>query len=290
MEIHMEPVLLVKNISKTYPAFQLQPLSFQMERGTILGLIGRNGAGKTTLLKSLLNIVHPDEGIITYFGLPFSDHEWEIKQKIGFVSGGFPFYSKKKLRTITKVTRSFYPNWDNGAYHHFMDLFRLSEEKTPDQLSAGMRVKYALTLALSHHAELLLLDEPTSGLDPVSREELLDCFLALSDKNVSILFSTHITSDLEKCADQIVYLQNGHIRLDAPRESLFKAYRLLHLTPEQYRSLPLPLIGCKRSKYGYTALLPREDLPGCPVPSSEATLEEIMIHLEQEANHEAAAL
>lgn len=286
----MESVLLVKNVSKAYPEFQLHPLSFQMEKGAILGLIGRNGAGKTTLLKSLLNIVHPDKGDITYFGLSFSDHEWEIKQKIGFVSGGFSFYTKKKLRTITEVTRSFYPNWDTDAYRHFMTLFHLSEEKTPDQLSAGMRVKYALTLALSHHAELLLLDEPTSGLDPISREELLDCFLALSDKGISILFSTHITSDLEKSADQIIYLQNGRIRLDAPRETLLKEYRILHLTPEQCSSFHFPFIGCKRSKNGYTALIRTEDAVACPISSSEATLEEIMIHLEQEAKYETASV
>ena len=128
------------------------------------------------------------------------------------VLGGIDFYPKKKLKTITAVTKKFYVNWDEEAYLRYMALFALDEQKRVDQLSNGMRVKYLIALALSHHAKLLILDEPTSGLDPVSRDELVQLFKALvADGQRSVLFSTHITSDLEKCADAIVYIKEGAV-------------------------------------------------------------------------------
>ncbi|MBU4440407.1 MAG: ABC transporter ATP-binding protein, partial [Firmicutes bacterium] len=154
-------VLAVSNLCKRYNQFQLDNVSFVLEQGTITGFIGRNGAGKTTTLKALLNFVHPDDGEILFFGKSFKANEFEIKQKIGFVAGGINYYPKKKIKTITATTRRFYANWDEQAYQHYMERFALDENKTPDELSAGMKVKYALVLALSHHAELLILDEPT---------------------------------------------------------------------------------------------------------------------------------
>jgi ABC-2 type transport system ATP-binding protein len=174
-----------------------------------MGFIGRNGAGKTTTLKSLLHIVHPDAGDIRFFGLRLDEHEREIKQRIGYAGGAVDFYRRKPIRVLAEVTRGFYDNRDEDAYRRYLDAFSLDETKSPSQLSEGMRVKLSLTLALSHRAELLILDEPTSGLDPVSREELLDAFTFLRGRGVAILFSTHITSDLEKCADDITYLARG---------------------------------------------------------------------------------
>lgn len=204
-------ILEVKNLYKQYPAFFLDRVSFTLEAGKITGFIGRNGAGKTTTLKCLLNFVHPDEGEISFFGKNFLENELEIKQKIGFVSGGISYYPRKKLKLIAKVTKSFYANWDDHAYREYMSLFELDENKTPAELSAGMKVKFSLALAMSHGAKLLLLDEPTSGLDPVSRDELLDVFLELAKRGATILFSTHITSDLDKCADHIIYLKSGRV-------------------------------------------------------------------------------
>lgn len=213
-------VLEVNGLCKTYPAFRLDDVSFRVEAGSIMGFIGRNGAGKTTTLKSLLGLVHPDSGTVRCFGLDFAEHESEIKQRIGYVVSTDGYYKKKKIRTITDVTRSFYPNWDEDAYRHYLDVFHLNEEKAPSQLSEGMKVKYSITLALSHHAELLILDEPTSGLDPVSRAELLDVFTQLRQKGTAILFSTHITSDLESCADAITYIKNGRLLYSGPRAGL----------------------------------------------------------------------
>lgn len=269
--------LKIRNLCKQYPRFSLDQVSFDVKAGHITGFIGRNGAGKTTTLSSLLDLVHPDSGEISFFGLPYSGHEQEIRQRIGFVSGGIDYYPHKKLSVITDVTRRFYVNWDAAAYRACMERFSLDASKTPAQLSAGMKVKYALTLALSHHAELLILDEPTSGLDPVSREDLLELFLALKREGVSILFSTHITSDLEKCADDIVYIRAGRIAAFDGIHAFESRYRLL--TVPSASSIPAQSLGTRISRDGATVLLDAAcDLPG----SRAATLEEIMVHLEKE--------
>ena len=163
-----DAVLEIRGLCKEYPSFRLKDVGFSLARGHIMGFIGRNGAGKTTTLKSALNIVHPSAGELRYFGLDFAENELEIKRRIAFVSGGANYYPNKKLSTVTAVTRSFYEGWDEAAYRRYLQLFALDESKTLKALSAGMQVKYALALALSHGAELLILDEPTSGLDPSS--------------------------------------------------------------------------------------------------------------------------
>lgn len=209
----------VRHLYKEYPSFLLRDLSFSLEPGTITGFIGRNGAGKTTTIKSMLNIVHPSKGEIFYFGMPLIGNECLIKQRIGFSSGAVNYYQKKKLRDIAAVTKSFYQNWDDAAYKKYVRLFSLDENKALCELSEGMKVKCNLLLALSHHAEILILDEPTSGLDPFSRDELTDLFGMLKEHGVAIFFSTHITSDLEKCADHIVYIRNGQIVLSDTKQN-----------------------------------------------------------------------
>ena len=164
-------LLEVQGLRKTYPAFRLEDVSFSVPEGAVMGLIGRNGAGKSTTLKSILGLVHPDAGRVEMFGREFSENERYIKENIGVVLGGIDFYPKKKVRTITDVTRRFYSNWQEEKYRHYLDLFAIDENKRVDQLSSGMRVKYLLALALSHNARLLILDEPTSGLDPVRRAD-----------------------------------------------------------------------------------------------------------------------
>lgn len=275
-------VLKVKGLCKTYPAFTLDHVSFHVGRGRICGFIGRNGAGKSTTLGSLTGLVHPDAGEARFFGMELRGNETAVKRKTGFVSSGVNYYPNRKLRTITSVTRAFYPDWDEAAYERYMKLFHLDEAKTPAQLSAGMKVKYALALALSHRAELLILDEPTSGLDPVSRDELLDIFMQLSSEGKSILFSTHITSDLDKCADDIVYIQRGHILAEEMLDDFVAAYRLVEfdaaaLTPAQREAL----VGEKRVKHDFSALTRAENAALFP-NAREATLEEIMVHLEKE--------
>lgn len=222
-------ILKVESLCKNYPSFRLENVSFSIEKGHIAGFIGRNGAGKTTTLKSILGFLHTDGGEVGFFGKNFRDAEQEIKQQVGYVSGGVRFYPSKKLKTISAVTAEFYENWDDAAYRRYMQRFELDENKTPAQLSDGMRVKYALTLALSHHARLLILDEPTSGLDPVSREELMRIFIELKNEGVTILFSTHITSELDKCADDIIYIKKGRILAAQTLESFKNDPKYAHL-------------------------------------------------------------
>lgn len=268
-------VLEVKGLCKNYPSFRLSDVSFSLGEGRITGFIGRNGAGKSTTLKSMLGLVHPDAGEVRFFGLPFRGHELEVKRNIAFAAGDAAYYPRKKLRTITEVTKSFYPQWDDGAYRNFIENFGLDEGKTPSQLSSGMKVKYSLALALSHHAKLVILDEPTSGLDPVSRDELLDVFMDLSAQGVTIFFSTHITSDLDKCADDIVFIRSGKIEAAGALEDLLAGYRVAQLaqgalTPE----LRAKARGVRRIRGGCDALFAAKDAP--ETGSRAATLEDIM--------------
>ena len=207
----MSTILKVEGLRKEYPGFTLGDISFEMESGRIMGLIGRNGAGKTTTIKAILNLIHRSGGTISYFGMDLKDSEQAIKQQTGYAGGAVDYYKKKKIKNIMAVTKTFYETWDDAAYKRYMNIFSLDEEKTPSELSEGMKVKFSLVLALSHGAKLLILDEPTSGLDPVSRGELLEIFEYLKKQGIAILFSTHITSDLDKCADDISYIRNGRL-------------------------------------------------------------------------------
>lgn len=276
-------VLNVDRLCKKYPDFELKNVSFSLETSKITGFIGRNGAGKTTTLKSLFNYVHPDSGEVSFFGKNFTGNELEIKQKIGFVSGGINYYSKKKIKVITDITKRFYEKWDDKAYQQYMKMFKINEKKTPSELSEGMKVKYSLVLALSHNAELLILDEPTSGLDPVSRDDLLDVFLNLCDKGITILFSTHITSDLDKCADNIIYIKNGQIIADSNMKDFIESYKVAEFMPGMIVDEIKPkLIGLKRTKEGNSALIKADQSSGINGVIKDADLEAIMVHMEKE--------
>ena len=207
----------VRDLNKTYPAFALKRASFSIEAGRITGFIGRNGAGKTTTIKSMLNLVHPDSGKIFYFGKPLAENETEIKKLIGYSTGAVNWYPRKKLKDVIAVVKRCYDTWDEDAYRRYLALFALDENKTALEMSEGMRVKYNLLVALSHNARVLILDEPTSGLDPFSRDELLGLFAELKSHGVAVFFSTHIISDIEKCADDIVYISRGEIVAALPK-------------------------------------------------------------------------
>lgn len=214
----MQNVLEVKGLNKNYQTFSLSDVTFSMPKGSIMAFIGRNGAGKTTTIKAILNFIKKDGGSIEIFGLDNVKDELEIKKNIGFASGGVDYYKNKKIKDVVNITKTFYDNWDEQAYQKYMEVFMLDQNKQVKQLSQGMKVKLNLALALSHGAKLLILDEPTSGLDPVSRDEILTILEKLNQKGVSILFSTHITSDLEKCATHVTYIKQGKIIASAPKE------------------------------------------------------------------------
>ena len=217
-------IVTIRNLRKTYPSFELDRISFSLEAGRIIGFIGRNGAGKTTTIKSMLNLVHPDGGEIEYFGLPLQGNEAAIKKRIGYSTGTINWYPRKKIREIATVMKDFYDSWDGRLYRQFLALFDLNEDKAAIELSEGMKVKCNLLFALSHGAEALILDEPTSGLDPFSRDELLELFEKIRDTGVAIFFSTHIITDIEKCADDIVYISHGRIIAALPKGDFKKQF------------------------------------------------------------------
>lgn len=244
-------LLQVEGLTKRYPNFTLDHISFSLSEGRIMGLIGKNGAGKSTTLKSILNLVQPDQGMIKMFGMDFKENEEQCKQNIGVVLGGIDFYNHKKLAHITKVTKRFYPQWDENAFQNYLKTFFLDQNKRVKELSAGMKVKYMIALALSHHAKLLILDEPTSGLDPVSRDDLLELFRQLvKDGERSILFSTHITSDLDKCADDITYIKDGKLLRSAEKSEFIRSFQHLK-EPGETQELTLEeiMIRTERRRY-----------------------------------------
>ena len=280
-------LLSVKGLTKHYKSFTLNNISFSLEKGYIMGFIGRNGAGKTTTLKSILRLVRPDGGSVEVCGMDFAENETACKQQLGVVFGEFDHYKKKPLRVITEVYKRFYSDWDDGVYRGYMEQFELDDSKLVDELSSGMRVKFALALALSHDARLLILDEPTSGLDPVSRDELLEIFQTIiEDGEHSILFSTHITSDLEKCADFITYIKDGELVISTTHMELLDSYRAVKGTEEQISDdIRTKLIGVRRNKFSFDALIRSEDAElaaGAGLQVSPADLETIMLHIEKE--------
>jgi ABC-2 type transport system ATP-binding protein len=214
----------IRQLRKTYPSFQLKDVSFGIEAGKITGFIGRNGAGKTTTIKSMLNLIHPDSGEIDYFGMPLKGNEKEIKQRLGYSTGTVSWYPRKKIKDIVDIEKRFFDHWDENTYRKYLELFALDESKAPVELSEGMKVKFNLLLALSHKAEILILDEPTSGLDPFSRNELLEIFVQLKNEGVGVFFSTHVISDIEKCADDIVYISKGRIVSALPLNEFIQKY------------------------------------------------------------------
>lgn len=285
-------LLEVRDLEKRYPTFTLDKVSFSLEPGYIMGFIGRNGAGKTTTMKAMLNLIHRDGGEVFVNGRSFFENERACKGEIGFVMGEFDCYKNATLKAITDVTRRFYPTWDQAVYEDYLRRFALVESKKVKELSAGMRVKYALALALSHDARLLILDEPTSGLDPVSRDDLLDVFRSvIEDGSRSILFSTHIISDLEKCADYITYIKGGKVLASTDVLTFRESYRLVSGDREHLEVRRPKLIGCKEHAFGFTGLIRAEDeaaFRSCKI--APADLESIMIYTEQEDSHETASL
>lgn len=278
-------LLEVEGLTKRYPGFTLDSVSFRLETGYIMGFIGRNGAGKTTTLKSMLGLVHADAGSVRIDGTEYREDEHLAKQKLGVAFGGVDYYPRSRLSDIARVTRRFYEAWDETQYRALLQRFQLDEKKRVRELSQGMKVKFSLALALSHNAKLLLLDEPTSGLDPVSREELIELLQHIvEDGEHSILFSTHITSDLEKCADYITYIRGGRIAASTDLDSFKSEYRLVRGTRAQLTEpLVQKFIGARKNAFGFTALAKAEDAAAMVgLEIAPADLESIMIYFDGE--------
>lgn len=273
-------ILKVIGLQKNYKTFSLKDVSFELKKGYIMGFIGVNGAGKTTTLKAILNMIKKDGGQVQIFGEDFSKNELRLKKDIGHMFGGVDFYTKRKLKTITQVVKRFYSNWDDNVYESYKKRFDLDHDKKIAELSSGMKIKYSLALALSHGAKLFILDEPTSGLDPVARDDLLEIFQELvEDGEKSILFSTHITSDLEKCADYITYINKGRIVASSSEDDFINSFRVVKGSSGQLEILKDKLISYKTNSFGFSGLIKTDNMDfSSQVTVEPPTLEDIMIY------------
>ncbi len=275
-------ILEVKHLTKIYPSFKLNDISFNFKRNKIMGFIGRNGAGKTTTMKAIYNLIKIDGGEILYCGENILENEEKNKNEIGLLFGGLSFYLNKKVKAITDVTKRFYKEFDYDLYQRWISFFDIDENKKIKELSNGMRVKYNLAIALSHNAKILLLDEPTSGLDPISRDEILDCFNQISSKeNVTILFSTHVISDLDKIADDITYIKEGKIIYTGDIFSFKNDY--LKVIGQNIDENLKEKVGHYRKKFDtFEGIIKKSDAQlFLNYKLEEATLEDIMLFIER---------
>ena len=224
----MTNVLELRGVGKRYEGFALDDISLTIPPGVIMGLIGPNGAGKSTVVKLVLNLVHRDTGDVRVFGVDAAGDEVAVKARIGFVHEVPTFYPHMTVAGLGAMVAPFYPKWDAPRFRQLLEDFDLPPRKRFGKLSRGMRTKVALALALSHHAELLVLDEPTSGLDPVFRRELIERLTSyIADEGASVLFSTHITADLECTADYITFVQDGRLVFSSTRDEVMDGWALV---------------------------------------------------------------
>ena len=289
----MNEVLRLENVNKKYPTFSLKDVSFSIEPGQIMGFIGRNGAGKTTTLKCIMNLIHFESGKISAFDKDMTENELENKQRIGFALSELNYYPNKTIRQLMNVTKRFYKNFDEQKFNEVCKLFNLNIDKKLEQLSSGMKVKYSVAIALSHQAELLILDEPTSGLDPVSRDEILDIFREIVRSGErAILFSTHITSDLDKCATNITYIHDGEIVYTGTKKEFVNSY-LFVKDKSMNKDLEKDYIAYKELDdriEGLISVNKKDYFAAQNVEIREPDLEEIMVYLERSKNNESFTL
>lgn len=280
----MDTVLEICNLCKNYDDFSLRNINMSLEKGTLTGFIGPNGAGKTTTIKSILNIVRPDAGNITVLDMDSVTNDLKIKSKLGIVLDDGHFYEDLTLRKMKNLIAPMYPTWNDEAYQSYMKKFELPEGKKIRDLSRGMRMKYALVLALSHGAELFILDEPTSGLDPLVRNELIEIIKNIVfEDNKTVLMSTHITSDLDKIADYLFFIFDGEIILQGQKDEIKEHHAIVKGDPTSL----LPdyenyFIGINKSAYGFEGLTDNKAALKKVLPDKTVyevpTIEDIMLY------------
>ncbi|MGI6669915.1 MAG: ABC transporter ATP-binding protein [Acetivibrionales bacterium] len=256
-----EYILSVDNLCKSYDAFSLKNVGFNIPRGYIMGFIGKNGAGKSTTIKCIMNLIPYESGTIKLFDLDNRQYSDEIKQRVGYVGEEQYFYENMSVGWTVNFFGGFFPNWDKIYCNELLERFAISPSKKVNELSKGMKMKLALTIALSHKPELLILDEPTSGLDPVIRDELLELLLEIvQDENRSVFFSSHITSDIEKIADYVTIIDDGRIILSDEKDTIIDNWRLFkidssYVSDKIFRSLH----GLKKGEFGYSGISDKPD-------------------------------
>lgn len=253
----MENILDIKNLCKSYKNFKLDNISFQIKKGFVMGFIGENGAGKTTTIKLIMNLLKKDDGTIEIFDKDNCKYEREIKEKIGFVYDDCFYYENLSIKDNGKIFANFYKLWSWDTFNKYISDFGLNEKQKVKELSKGMKMKFAIALALSHGAEFLIFDEPTSGLDPVMRRQILDIFQNLmEDEKMGILISSHITSDLEQIADYITYIKKGKVVFSETTLDVLDNYKIIKGSLEDLDFIDKNLIwGLRKNKYGFEGMI-----------------------------------
>lgn len=272
----------IDNLCKNYQGFTLKNVGFTVPKGSIMGFIGQNGAGKTTTIKAMLNMIKKDSGSIRIFDKDNIQYETDIKENIGVVFDEMGFHKSFTPTQINVMFRNIYKSWDEKLFFKYLERFGLPPKKKCGKFSRGMQMKLQIAVALSHDAKLLIMDEPTSGLDPVVRSEILDVFLEyVEDGNHSILISSHITSDLERIADYITFINKGQVLLSDKRMSILHNHAMIRCAKEDMERIPNEyVINSKVSNLGAEVLVTeaakvREHISDLII--DKATLEEIMV-------------
>lgn len=274
----------ISNLSKTYPQFKIDNISLEVKKGYITGLIGPNGAGKSTLIKMMLGMIRGDAGQIRILGKEIPRQEIEMKHRVGIVSDDCYYYEHLSIQDTKKVIARFYDKWNESKFNRYLEQFELSPKKKIRELSKGMKMKFALAVALSHEAELLIMDEPTSGLDPVFRRELLDLLAeVMQDEHNSIIFSTHITTDLDRIADYIAFIHRGKLVFNDVKDDVLDRYTIVKGSRELLDSdIRAQFVGLRESSVGFEGLVDNrkqaESLFGNYAMFEKASLEDIMYY------------
>lgn len=280
----MERVLDITGLYKSYGNFCLQDVNISLEKGTLTGFIGSNGAGKTTTIKCILNMLQPDKGKITILGMDSVSNSLEIKSKLGIVLDDGHFYEDLSMEKMKKLIAPMYPAWDDKAFWSYMKKFGLSEHKKIKDLSRGMRMKYALAIALSHGADIFILDEPTAGLDPLVRSELMEILKDIVlEEGKTVFMSTHITSDLDKIADYLYFIHDGKIILHGQKDEIKDRHAIVKgdvtaLSPD----CEMYFVGINKTAYGFEGLtnhkIKLKKALQKPVVYEVPTIEDIMLY------------
>lgn len=277
-------MLEVKNLSKKINGFELKNISFKLEKGYIMGFIGPNGSGKSTTIKLIMNLLKKDSGEINIFGKDYIEFEKEIKDRIGFVYDESYFYEDLTIDQMKNIISPFYSKWDEEIFSKYMGDFDLDIYQKIKDLSKGMKMKFALALGLSHHADLIIMDEPTSGLDPRFRREILDILYdVIQDENKSIFFSTHITTDLDKIADYITFIDEGEMVFSKSKNEILETYAMVKGGNDLLdANIRKKFIGLRETAVGFEGLTKNikdvKNILGNKVIFEIPTLEDIMIY------------
>lgn len=278
-----ENAIEIRGVTKRYKGFTLDNISFDVPKGSIMGFIGQNGAGKTTTIRGLLNITNIDAGEIRLLGMDHIKNEIEIKNRIAVVFDELPFHDVFNAADMARIFEGIYPEWDNKQYSEYLERFGLPAKKKVGEYSKGMKMKLQIACALSHNAELLIMDEATTGLDPVVRDEILHIFMEyLRDGERSILMSSHITSDLEKIADSVTFIDRGKILLSGYKDVILETHGIMKCSKDEIPNIDkTDIVSARVNEFGAEVMLSDREtavrkFPGAVIDS--ASLDDVMLY------------